>query len=211
MNKKFRHIFLLIGLVAGSFWAAAQKQLVQPTHPVYGVNDTLVVYGTVMPDGTIIPTGVLLDAYCFGKMPRWMMEKMKEWTRLRNAVYVCYPYAKEAGKIINEVNAKLNGVTDEKERKKIIKAREKDMRKNFTSKITDLSVYQGKVLMKLINRETGNNCFEILKEYKGGFNAVVYQSVAFVFGSNLKQSYDPTGSDKDIEAIVKDVEKLYRG
>ena len=140
-----------------------------------------------------------------------MMDKMKEWTRLRNAVYVCYPYAKEAGKIINEVNAKLAGVTDEKERKKIIKAREKDMRKNFTSKITDLSVYQGKVLMKLINRETGNNCFEILKEYKGGFNAVVYQSVAFVFGSNLKQSYDPTGSDKDIEQIVKDVEKLYRG
>ncbi len=140
-----------------------------------------------------------------------MVERMKEWTRLRNAVYVCYPYAKEAGKIINEVNAKLAGVTDEKERKKIIKAREKDMRKNFTNKITDLSVYQGKVLMKLINRETGNNCFEILKEYKGGFNAVLYQSVAFFFGSNLKQSYEPTGADKDMEQIVKDVEKLYRG
>ena len=211
MKKKFYHIVLLVGLVTGCFWAIAQQPVITPIHPVYGVNDTLVVYGAVMPDGSIIPTGVLLDAYCYGKMPRWMMDKMKEWTRLRNAVYVCYPYAKEAGKIINEVNAKLAGVTDEKERKKIIKAREKDMRKNFTSKITDLSVYQGKVLMKLINRETGNNCFEILKEYKGGFNAVVYQSVAFVFGSNLKQSYDPTGSDKDIEQIVKDVEKLYRG
>ncbi len=211
MKKKIRDILLLIGLATGNFWAIAQPPKVQPIHPVYGANDTMVVYATVMADGSIIPTGALLDAYCYAKMPPWMVEKKKEWTRLRNAVYVCYPYAKEAGKIINEVNAKLNGVTNEKERKKIIKAREKDMRKNFTSKITDLSVYQGKVLMKLINRETGNNCFEILKEYKGGFNAVLYQSIAFVFGSNLKQSYDPTGADKEIEQIVKDVEKLYRG
>ncbi|MES2776011.1 MAG: DUF4294 domain-containing protein [Bacteroidota bacterium] len=211
MKKFFLHIILAACILSTGGTAAAQTPKPTPVHPAYGANDTLVVYGTVMSDGTIIPTGVLLDAYCYAKMPRWMVERMKEWTRLRNAVYVCYPYAKEAGKIINEVNAKLAGVTDEKERKKIIKAREKDMRKNFTNKITDLSVYQGKVLMKLINRETGNNCFEILKEYKGGFNAVLYQSVAFFFGSNLKQSYEPTGADKDMEQIVKDVEKLYRG
>ena len=214
MKKKFSHIILLAFFTAFGFVADARQIFptpVPPQHPVYGARDTLIVYGTVMPDGSIVPTGVLPDAYCYAKMPRWMVEKMKEWTRLRNAVYVCYPYAKEAGKIINEVNAKLAGVTDDKERKKIIKSREKDMRKSFTNKITDLSVYQGKVLMKLINRETGNNCFEILKEYKGSFNAVLYQSIAFVFGSNLKQSYDPTGTDKDIELIVKDVEKLYRG
>ncbi|MEO7308913.1 MAG: DUF4294 domain-containing protein [Chitinophagaceae bacterium] len=211
MKKLWLHIILLAGLLVQAAAARAQEPRPTPIHPAYGVNDTLVVYGTVMPDGTIVPTSVLPDVWCYGKLPQRLAEKMKEWTRLRNAVYVCYPYAKEAGKIINEVNAKLAGVTDDKERKKIIKAREKDMRKSFTSKITDLSVYQGKVLMKLINRETGNNCFEILKEYKGGFNAVLYQSIAFVFGSNLKQSYEPTGTDRDMEVIVKDVEKLYRG
>lgn len=207
MTKKNIHTLLLFVFVCclGKFSYAQQ-----PTE-VLGKNDTLLVYATRLADGTLQPTGVLLDAYCYGKMPRWAVEKMKEWTRLRNAVYVCYPYAREAGKIINEVNAKLAGVTNEGERKKIIKEREKDMRKSFTSKITNLSVYQGKVLMKLINRETGNNCFEILKEYKGGFNAGLYQAVAFVFGSNLKQSYDPTGADKEMEAIVKDVEKLYHG
>ena len=65
--------------------------------------------------------------------------------------------------------------------------------------------------MKLINRETGNNCYDILKEYKGGFNARLYQTIAFFFGSNLKQSYDGSGPDKEIEDIVKDVEKLYKG
>jgi len=211
MKKIILQILFLLAAKGIGAQPPALPQRPVAIHPAYGTNDTLTVYATVMPDGTIIPTSALPDAYCYAKMPRWMMEKMKEWTRLRNAVYVCYPYAKEAGKIINEVNAKLAGITDEKERKKIIKTREKDMRKSFTSKLTDLSVYQGKVLMKLINRETGNNCYEILKEYKGGFNAVVYQSVAFFFGSNLKQSYDPTGADKDMELIVKDVEKLYRG
>jgi hypothetical protein len=223
MLKKHLHITVFACLVitnalylpAYAQVAALPPATTQPPvsikHPTYGINDTLIVAATIMPDGTLIPTGTLLDAYCYAKMPQWMAERYKEWTRLRNAVYVCYPYAKAAGKIINEVNASLTGITDSKERKRLIKLREKDIRKNFTEKITDLSVYQGKVLMKLINRETGNNCYEILKEYKGGFNAVLYQSIAFFFGSNLKQGYDPTGEDLEIEKIVKDVEKMYVG
>ena len=63
--------------------------------------------------------------------------------------------------------------------------------------------------MKLINRQTGNNCYNILKEYKGGFNARVFQTVAFVFGSNLKQSYNASEDDRDIESIVRDLERMY--
>ena len=201
--KKMRFAFILLLFSGIHFSANAQQQL--------GVNDTIEVYVTRMPDGSLVPTSVLPDAYCTGKMPGWMRDKMKQWTRLRNAVYVTYPYAKEAGKVINEINAKLAGVTDEKTRKKVIKDREKDLRKTFASKLMNLSVYQGKVLMKLINRESGNNCYDILKEYKGGLDARLFQTVAFFFGSNLKQSYDPTGEDLELENIVKDVEKLYRG
>ena len=63
--------------------------------------------------------------------------------------------------------------------------------------------------MKLINRETGNNCYEIIDEYKGFISAAFWQAVAVVFGSNLKQSYDPQKKDTDMEKIVKDVEKMY--
>jgi len=122
---------------------------------------------------------------------------------------VTYPYAKSASKIITEVNNQLAGISDEGQRKKIIKSREKEMKRDFGDKVTSLSVYQGKVLMKLINRETGNNCYEIIKEYKGGFNAGFWQTVAFVFGSSLKQQYDPQGEDKDIEKIVIELQKLY--
>ncbi|MGB8193177.1 MAG: DUF4294 domain-containing protein, partial [Chitinophagaceae bacterium] len=126
------------------------------------------------------------------------------------AVYVTYPYAKKAGAIMNDINRELVNVSSGTKRKSIIKSREKDLKKEFTDPIQDLSVYQGRVLMKLINRQTGNNCYEIIKEYKGGFTARFWQTVAFVFGSSLKQPYNAEGDDREIELIVLEVERMYR-
>ena len=98
---------------------------------------------------------------------------------------------------------------EKEDRKAYIKTREKELRKEFTEPLTNLSIYQGKVLMKLINRQTGNNCYEIIKEYKGGVTARVYQTVAFFFSTSLKQPYDAHGDDKEIESIVQEVERMY--
>ena len=136
---------------------------------------------------------------------------MEEWTKLRNAVYVTYPYARKAGIILNEINGRLAKMQSEDEKQTYIKSKEKDLKKEFTDPLTQLSVYQGKVLMKLINRQTGNNCYNIIKEYKGGFTARFWQTVAFFFSSNLKQPYDPKGEDLQMETIVKEVERMYHG
>ena len=106
---------------------------------------------------------------------------------------------------MNDINAKLQNVTDRSDRKDYIKTREKELKKEFTDPLTNLSIYQGKVLMKLINRETGNNCYDIIKDYKGGLTARFYQTVAFFFSSNLKQPYDAQGDDRQIEMIVQEV------
>ncbi len=137
---------------------------------------------------------------------------VQEWTRLRNAVYVTYPYARIAGVTINDINAKLANVKDKKKRKEYIKTREKELKKQFAEPLTNLSVYQGKVLMKLINRQTGNNCYEILKEYKGGLNARFYQTVAFFVGGNLKQDWDINDkTDRQIENFVKEIDGMWYG
>lgn len=171
-------------------------------------NDTIQVYAFVV-DGDTIPGGWQIEADVTAKMPEKWKNYWKEWTRLRNAVYVTYPYAKAAGKVFNQVNAELQNVTDKKQRKAIIKSHEKELKKEFADKITNLSVYQGKVLMKLIYRETGNNCYELIHEYKGGFTAGFWQTIAIIFGSNLKQNYDPEEKDKVMESIVQDVERMY--
>lgn len=187
-----------------------QPEKPKPPMPETGVNDSIYVYVTLMPDGiTWVPTSALPDVEVVAKMPKWMEKERKKWTRLRNAVYVTYPYSISAAKVINEINARLLGVKTEKERKQIIMSKEKELKAAFSDKITNLSVYQGKVLMKLINRETGDNCYEILKEYKGGANARFWQTVAFVFGSNLKQPYEPKGDDAEMEGIAKEVERMY--
>ena len=87
--------------------------------------------------------------------------------------------------------------------------KKKELKKEFATPLTNLSVYQGKILMKLINRETGNNCYEIIKEYQGGLTARFYQTVAFFFNSNLKQPYDPLKDDMLIEKFVQEVKRLY--
>ena len=173
-----------------------------------GVNDTILV-AMVIYNGDTMEAKTLVDVSVAAYLTKKQVEANAKWTRLRNAVYVTYPYAKRAGAVLNDINFKLINVTDKTARKDYIKSKEKELKKEFTDPLTNLSVYQGKVLMKLINRETGNNCYEIIKEYKGGATARLYQTVAFFFSSNLKQSYQAEGDDADIEKIVKEVRRMY--
>lgn len=177
--------------------------------PVLGPNDTIPVPAQVYNNSEIIPSQTLEWAWVSALYPKHLLEKRREWTRLRNAVYVTYPYARRAGYIINDINAKLEAITSKKQRKEYIKTREKELKKEFTDPLTQLSIYQGKILMKLINRQTGNNCYELISEYKGSFSAHFWQTVAFFFNSSLKQPYRPNEDDKTIEEIVKEVEKMY--
>ena len=171
----------------------------------WGQHDTLIT-GAVVYDGDTIEAKILAGVYIYSY---GNMSAKAKWTRLRNAVYVTYPYAKRAAYILNDVNAHITGKTNQAFITNYINSREKELKKEFADPIMNLSVYQGKILMKLINRETGDNCYNILKEFKGGFSARFWQTVAFLFGSNLKQPYDPKGEDADIESIVKEVRRLY--
>jgi len=203
MNVACKQILLNL-FTAILFLLAGNKSTAQQ----YGVNDTIIT-AAVIYNGDTIEAKELSTVFFYSKRYISAAEKSAAWTRLRNAVYVTYPYAKRAGAVLNDINKKLSGVTDEDQRKKYIKSREQELRKEFTDPLTNLSIYQGKVLMKLINRETGNNCYSIIKEYKGGFTARFYQTVAFFFNSSLKQAYDPSGEDADTEKIVQEVKRMY--
>ncbi|MBI3882729.1 MAG: DUF4294 domain-containing protein [Sphingobacteriales bacterium] len=177
-------------------------------------NDTIptqaIIYGGDTMTYTTMPTVFIYPEHNKkGRNNNYGASKKAEWTRLRNAIYVTFPYAKRTSYIINDINKHLAHVTDEHVRKVYLKSREKELRKEFTTPLTNLSYYQGRILMKLINRETGNNCYNIIKDYKGAFTARVYQTVAFFFEGNLKQPYDRAGDDLEIEQIVQEIERLY--
>jgi hypothetical protein len=176
----------------------------------WGPHDTILVKALIV-DGESYPYSELEPVFITNGSYEKMMKQLAAYNRLRNAVYVTYPYARVAGATINDINARMIGLNEKSERKKIIKSKEKELRQQFTEPLTNLSVYQGKVLMKLVNRQTGNNCYEIIKEYKGGLQARLYQTVAFFFGSSLKQDYDwqHDAIDFQIEAIVREIDATW--
>ena len=173
-----------------------------------GAYDTL-RHEAIVYNGDTIEQKTLSNLYLYSRLTDEQRKAMAKYNRLRNAVYVTYPYARQAGQVMNEINDKLATISDDKERKKYIRSRESDLRKKFADPLTNLSVYQGKVLMKLINRETGNNCYEIIKEYKGSVTARLYQTVAFFFDTNLKQTYNEKAEDAAIENFVHEVQRMY--
>jgi len=189
---------------------SVHAQSAKPKPSEWGDKDTIIV-SIIDYEGEYLPYKELGMVYVSNLPPQKMAKAIEKYNRLRNAVYVTYPYARTAGNTLNDVNANLVNYSSKADRKNYIKSREKELKAQFTDPLSNLSVYQGKVLMKLINRQTGNNCYEIIKEYKGSLSARMYQTVAFFFGSSLKQPYDYLNdeTDRQIEAIVKEIDGMW--
>ena len=206
MNLQRRHLFskMTPHFIAMLLSTIAVPAIAQQN----GINDTI-LHAAVVYDGDTIEAKTLQNVFLYTHITETNLSAKAKWNRLRNAVYVTYPYAKRAGAVLNDMNAKMAFIVEKTDRKDYIRSREKELKKEFTDPLTNLSIYQGRVLMKLINRETGNNCYEIIREYKNGLVARFYQTVAFFFGTSLKQPYEPKGDDAEIEKIVQEVQRMY--
>ncbi|MDR0560326.1 MAG: DUF4294 domain-containing protein [Prevotellaceae bacterium] len=129
----------------------------------------------------------------------------KDFNRFKRTVYnlkKVYPYTQIAKKKLAELDRKYQSIPSKKERKAFAKQTEKELFAEFDAPLRDLTVSQGKMLIKLIDRETGKTSYSVLKEFRGGFSALFWQSIAVVFGHNLKAKYDGD-SDKILEELVQ--------
>lgn len=132
-------------------------------------------------------------------------ETRREWRRyhrlVRNVKKV-YPYAKMAGEKYDSVEAQFLTLETERERKAYIKQVEKELMDEYEDDLKKLTVTQGRILLKLIDREVGETSYDLLKEFKGAFSAFFWQTLARIFGHNLKSEFDPEGEDKLLNEIV---------
>ncbi len=167
--------------------------------------ETNVVSIAKVVDGDTIPVmdldEVNISAYHIVKKGEF-----RRTTRLIRYVKKVYPYAKIAGIKLKEYNELLLKTPDEKEQKKILKRAEQELKDEFGEDLRKLTFSQGKILIKLIDRETGDSSYDLVKELRGGFSAFFYQTFARLFGYNLKTKYDPNGEDAIIELIVMMIE-----
>lgn len=137
----------------------------------------------------------------------WYKRQHNRNIRLEYNVRKVYPYARIAATKVNEIEKKLAGVTKEAEKKKIIKEEYAQLMKTFKAPLMKLSITQGRILIRLIYRETNHSSFAHIREYRGAVNAYFWQSIALLFGNNLKAAYDPCGEDAEIEEIVQKILK----
>jgi len=125
----------------------------------------------------------------------------KYWS-LAMKVKKVYPYAKIAAKLMGEYDARYRASGNKKLRKQYLKAAEKELFDKYGDKLKKLSISEGRILIKLIDRETRHTSYELIKDLKGGVSAFFWQGIARLFGNDLKAEYDPQGEDKVIEEII---------
>jgi len=129
----------------------------------------------------------------------------RKYDRLAYNVKKVYPYAVEIRNTYAEVERDIVVFETKKEQRRYVKMKEKELRDNFEKDLINLTFYQGRLLIKLVDRETGNTTYEVIKEFKGGMNAFFWQSIAVMFGANLKSQYD-SEEDRMIEDIIVRIE-----
>lgn len=197
---KFCRFFMLLFVIITFTKVNAQDKNNAYKFPVLGKNDTIRVAST-NDNGEMIPWISLRQVNIYAARIFRSPEDRAAFNRLRYNVLKVMPYALFAKRRYEQLERDLAVTTDRKEHKKLIKACDAEIKQMFKTQIKELTITQGQILTKLIDREVGRTTYDIVKETQGGIKAFVYQSVARVVGHNLKSTYDPL-EDRDIESII---------
>jgi hypothetical protein len=189
----------------------------------YGQNDTTLHKNDTLPgriyvlqkvnrDGVSLPEIEIREVTVIGRQqqqkssPRRARAQLRSYDRLIYNLKKTYPYAVIVRQRLSEVNARLEEIKGEKERRQFLKDVEMDVFGDYEDDMRQMTMTQGKLLIKLIDRETQNTSYDLIKQYRGFLSAAFWQGIARIFGTNLKAEYDPYGEDALIELIVQDIE-----
>lgn len=164
-----------------------------------------VAYGIIQ-EGDTIPMMTIPELNIYNRHQYDYLYLKRKYRRLIYNVKRAYPYAKVAGYRLKMLDEHLATLKTEKERKAYIEQEEKEIMDKFEQDVKKLTITQGIILVKLIDRETGRTSYEVIKDIKGGFTAFFWQGIARLFGNNLKLQYDPVGEDYIIEDIIRGIE-----
>ncbi len=179
--------------------------------PVLGqepyIPDSLIVVAGYVEDGDTLLMVDLPEVSVFALVWPESRREQRRMTRTISHVKKVYPYAKLAGIKLREYEDILLAAETDRERRLIMKQAEQEINDQFGPDLKNLTFTQGKILLKLIDRETGETSYELVKELRGSFRAFFYQAFARIWGFNLKDRYDPEGEDQLIEQIVQLIER----
>lgn len=156
--------------------------------------------------GDTIPLIQLNTVYVFPPRKFKNERERRRYDKLVRDVKKVYPISLEIRRAIIETYEYLQTLPDEKARQKHIKRVEKGLKKQYTARMKKLTFSQGKLLIKLVDRQNNQTSYELVKAFMGPLKAGFYQAFAALFGASLKKEYDAEGKDSMIEEVVLMVE-----
>ncbi len=161
---------------------------------------------TILPitvvEGDTIPNALIPQVVVFPQRKFKNNREFRHYRRLIRNIKIVYPYAQIAKRKIGEMEEQFQQLKTEREREQYVKQVEKEMREEFEGQLVRLTISQGRLLIKLIDREIGRTSYDVIKELKGGVSAVFWQAIARIFGSNLKSEFDDLGEDKLLNELI---------
>lgn len=160
----------------------------------------------ILYEGDTIPVIDMRPVYVFAPMKFKSNKERQEYTKLVRDVKKAYPYARLIAASVIETYEYMQTLPDEKTRQKHLEEVQKYMMSTYKPQMKKMTRNQGKILIKLIDRECNTSSYNIVKSLVGSFKAGVYNVFAGVFGNSLKAQYEPEGQDAAIESIVLQIE-----
>ncbi|WP_353181921.1 DUF4294 domain-containing protein [Parapedobacter lycopersici] len=160
---------------------------------------------TTVTDGEPMPWMRIPEVQVVRKRIFRSPEDKARYMRLRYNVIKVLPYARYAQRRYEQLYRDLAMTSSRREQKLLVKACEKEIKDMFNREVKKMTISQGEILIKLIDRQTGNSSYEVVRELRGGFTAFFYQSIARVFGHNLKSKYN-VDEEYEIENIIRSLE-----
>ncbi len=197
---KFYRLFILLIVMIAGFDAYAQDSTAKAIWPKLSKNDTIRVAAT-NDGGYMIPWIGLKEVVVVGNRIWKSAQEQANYNRLRYNVLKVMPYALFAKRRYEKLERDLATVADKKEQKRLVKECDAEIKQLFNVEIKELTITQGQILTKLIDREVGKTTYDVVQKTKGKFAAFSYQLVARVVGHNLKTTYD-AHEERDIESII---------
>lgn len=200
MNARLNIEIFILFLFFGSLKCFAQQQ------PRSAAQRTVYLTPMCVYEGDTIPYVKLPTVYIFKPLKFKNKRDMNKYYKLIRDVKKVLPISKEINHAIIETYEYMMTLPNEKARQKHMKAVEKSLKEQYTPRMKKLTFAQGKLLIKMIDRQTHSTGYELVKAFMGPFKAGFYQTFAALFGASLKKQYDPTGDDALTERVILMVE-----
>jgi hypothetical protein len=171
--------------------------------------DTTAVNIGMVQDGDTLVFKNIKEVVVFPDREFKNKRQYRRYTRYVRKVKKVYPLAVEARELLHEYQPQYEALEDHGDRRKLMKQLEKELLAEHKEELKRWSISDGRILLKLINRETERTPYSLIKDFRGGFSATFWQGIAKLFRNDLKAGYDPEEEDKVLEEIVTLIELGY--